>query len=349
MKGIERNRPVIAVAIVLLGVACFFAVPTAAAADDLGSVLRQSVGWVGRWLRRAPVKPATAPAVVPAGMVFVAGGRFHMGDAFGEGAADERPVRECVVASFFMDRTEVSLALWNRVSTWSDVRGYDLVFAGATGVASNHPVHYVSWYDCVKWCNARSELEGLTPCYTVGGETYKVGEGEPVSNHAADGYRLPSEMEWEYAARGGTTGRRFPWDGADDIEHERANFRAGESPDHVGGTPQGYHPRYNDGTMPYTSPVGAFAPNGYGLHDMAGNVWEWCWDWYDSGAYAVAEARSWGPPTGKTRVLRGGSWYDPAFKCRVTSRNSLNPRGSGSDLGFRTVRPLPQRNESVGE
>ncbi len=94
--------------------------------------------------------------------------------------------------------------------------------------------------------------------------------------------------------------------------------------------------------MPFTSPVAAFPANGYGLYDMAGNVWEWCWDWYDAAAYASAENLPQGPSFGTLRVLRGGSWYDRADRCRVAGRNSLTPRGSGSDLGFRTVRALPR-------
>ncbi len=254
----------------------------------------------------------------------------------GEGYSDELPVHSVNVSAFYMDKTEVTKALWDEVATWAASNGYDINAAGASGKASNHPVYYVTWYECVKWSNARSQKEGLTPCYTVGGAIYKSGTSTPDCNFSVSGYRLPTEAEWEKAARGGLSGKRFPW--GDVINHSYANYYNGtysyESPQGAG-----YHPTYNDGVYPYTSLVGSFAPNGYGLYDMAGNLWEWCHDWYSSSYYSTSPGSDpQGPASGSYRVLRGGNWNDRARRCRVAYRFNCYPTGGGSISGFRCVR-----------
>jgi formylglycine-generating enzyme required for sulfatase activity len=172
----------------------------------------------------------------------------------------------------------------------------------------------MTWYDAVKWCNARSEKENKTPAYyTDAGllNRYKTGQSAPHVKWNS-GYRSPTEAEWEKAARGGVSGRRFPWSDSDNITHSRANYYVYQS----GGVnyyaydtspTADYHPTFDDGVYPYTSPVGYFAPNGYGLYDMAGNLWEWCWDRY--GPYSSApQTDPIGPTAGSYRVNRGGSW-----------------------------------------
>ena len=130
---------------------------------------------------------------------------------------------------------------------------------------------------------------------------------------------------WEYAARGGATSHRFPWSDSDEIQHARANYWSSSSYYDTSPT-RLYHPDYDDGGVPYTSPVGDFAANGYGVHDMAGNVFEWCYDWYNAGSY---------------RVNRGGSWYFSPAHCRVADRISIAPGSGYDDLGFRLVRAAP--------
>ena len=306
-------------------------------------------GW-GDYLRVPVSSPITTVQVFDttplSGMALIPAGSFTMGDAFGEGYDDEGPKHSVSVGAFYMDKYLVTKALWDKVKTWSITNGYS--FAGVSGKSASHPVQGVSWYSAVAWCNARSQKEGLTPCYyiDVGLTTaYKVGPVNPYVKWDANGYRLPTEAEWEKAARGGAGGRRFPWADTDNISHSRANYNAANAQPYDLSYPAGYQPAFFvAGELPYTSPAGYFAANGYGLHDMAGNVWEWCWDWYQVDWYSQAAAKQTDTrgPTGPLgwRVQRGGSWSDYAFFSRTSYRGYYYPTyGDGND-GFRCVRGL---------
>jgi len=268
----------------------------------------------GRSSRRAGVTPFGARdhrglrVCLSAGddMAYIPAGNFDMGDTSNGGMSDERPVHSVYVSAFYMGKYEVTKELWDEVYNWALEHGYSFDNPGQ-GKASNHPVHSVSWYDIVKWCNARSEKEGLTPSYMVDGDIYHTGQRDPDCNWNVVGYRLPTEAEWEKACRGGQSGLRFPW--GDLITHSNANYYSTTNFLHDISSTLEYHPDYNDGISPYTSPVGSFEPNGYGLYDMVGNVWNMCWDWYDADYYATAPSSDpRGPAMGLNRVTRGGAW-----------------------------------------
>ena len=281
--------------------------------------------------------PPTEFALIPAG-------DFLMGDQSDPkvGSSNELPVHSVDVSEFSMAKHEVTKFLWDEVRGWALAHGYTDLPAGE-GKAPTHPVHSIRWYAMVKWCNARSEKEGHTPCYTVAGAVYRTGDEAAVEcNWSTNGYRLPTEAEWEKAARGGAVGQNFPW--GDTINHGNANYLANSSAyayDTSGYTSYTYHPYFNDGTMPYTSPVGAFAANGYGLYGMVGNLGEWCWDWYQDDYYASPPP--WSDPHGPAaaadaRMARGGAWDYPAGNCRVAARMPNGPGGRNDIIGFRLAR-----------
>ncbi|WP_327676235.1 formylglycine-generating enzyme family protein [Kitasatospora sp. NBC_00458] len=181
------------------------------------------------------------------------------------------------------------------------------------------PAVEVSWWDAVRYCNARSALEGLAPAYRIGGGPAEDcdggggggdgdggadGRGPAIGwDTAADGYRLPTEAEWEHACRAGTTGPRYGL--LDEIAWHRGN--SGERAHEVGGR----------------------RPNPWGFHDLLGNVWEWCWDQYDPAVY------------GSYRVLRGGGWFDEHWSCRASVRRRSHPTLRLDDVGFRVARSGP--------
>ncbi len=229
------------------------------------------------------------------------------------GRADEKPVHSVQVNAFFIAETEVTWGEWRSVLDWAKSHGYEI--SEGKGTSDKHPVTDVSWYDSVKWCNAKSEKEGLRACYQVNGGVYRKGEAGTVRcDWNANGYRLPTEAEWEKAARGGLAGKKYPH--GDSLEKKDANF-------HGSGTVE----------------VGRYAPNGYGLRDMAGNVWEWCWDRY--GVYSLgggaALMNPQGPEQGSYRVIRGGNWNGSAESCAVAARNRLNPEYRYYNRGFRVA------------
>ncbi len=315
--------------------------------NDRHIVWNAGTDWPGQFNNQCRVRIVaddhTAPPA-PNGMAYIPGGAFQMGDAFNEGEIDELPVHTVFISAFFMDKNLVGRELWTEVRTWGEANaGYGFGNAGSfKGV--NHPVHTINWFDAAKWCNARSEREGLTPCYYTDPAltaVWRTGTTAPYVKWNANGYRLPTDAEWEKAARGGLNGKRFPW--GDTITHSQANYTSSASYAYDISPTRGYHPTWGTGSQPYTSPAGAFPANAYGLHDMAGNLWQWCWDWFDQNWYANSQAiqdNTRGPAGGSGRVLRGGGWYYYASSARCAYRNYDYPGNAGSVIGFRCVRGL---------
>jgi formylglycine-generating enzyme required for sulfatase activity len=319
-----------------------FTVPAVTTSGALGSGIATGTGkvitwnagvdWNGRPSSQLRFKVVADDLQVP-GFALIPAGVFTMGRTSGDTDSNAPPVN-VTVSQFYLGKNEVTKAEWDVVRTWAVANSYTDLATGA-GKASNHPVQTVSWWDVIKWCNAKSQKEGLTPCYTVSGSVMKTGRTAPEMNWTANGYRLPTEAEWEKAARGGVSGKRFP-SGTDTISHSQANYNA--STFYSYDASNNYHPTYNDGNTPYTSPVGSFAANGYGLHDMAGNVWEWCWDWYGASTYVNGATDPRGAVSGTARVIRGGSWYVSAILCRAAYRDYGPPSHLNDGFGFRVAR-----------
>jgi formylglycine-generating enzyme required for sulfatase activity len=299
----------------------------------------------------------------PEDMVYIPAGSFVMGNAtnvFSEGSSSEEPQHTVYVSAFYMDKYEVSNEKMREVMQWAYDNGRITVSAGGvTNAGGNqqellelddsdcqigfsggtftvdtgkgdYPCVEVTWYGACAYCNYKSEKEGLTPCYDL---------SDWSCNFSVNGYRLPTEAEWEKAARGGVANRRFPWGDSDNISHSRANYYAYDYPYDDSYPPSGYHPDYDDGGYPYTCLVDTFSANGYGLYNMAGNVWEWCHDRYSSSYYSSSPGTDpQGPVTGSSRVLRGGGWNNVASYCRVANRSYNFPYSSNYYGGFRCVR-----------
>jgi formylglycine-generating enzyme required for sulfatase activity len=257
----------------------------------------------------------------PEGMVWIPGGAFQMGDAFNEGDNDEKPVHTVTVNGFWMGKYEVTNAQYRKFNPGHSSGSYE-----GHDLNGRQPVVAVSWWDAIKYCNWRSGQEGLERCYN---------ESTGSCDFSKKGYRLPTEAEWECAARGGLEGKRYVWGdgspppGVANVADETAKAQW---------SGWAIFEDYEDGYA-VAAPVGSFSPNAYGLYDMAGNVWEWCNDWYAEDYYSRGvSSNPTGPASGSYRVFRGGSWLNNPDLLRCAGRLRDTPDIAWSGLGFRVAR-----------
>jgi formylglycine-generating enzyme required for sulfatase activity len=265
---------------------------------------------------------------VPDNLVLVQGGAFKntKSNYYGKGVA---------VSTFYIGRYDVTQEEWVEVMGNNPSK-----FKG-----DNLPVEMVSWYDSVEYCNKRSIKEGLKPYYNIDKDAKdpsnrpdpKFGDLDTIKwtvtiNPGANGYRLPTEAEWEYAASGGQLSRSYTYSGSDEVD-EVAWYWRNSGDMKLAGFWSWPSIEQNHGK---TRPVGGKKPNELGLYDMSGNVRQWCWDWHGDLETNVTDPK--GSQSGFRRVWKGGGWMGAEFCCEPAYRSSLAANGKGPDQGFRVVR-----------
>ena len=244
----------------------------------------------------------TASATRIEGMVFVKGGCFQMGDTFGEGDEDERPIHEVCLDDFYIGRYEVTQEEWKKVFSYNPLKFNN---------CGDCPVERLSWNDTQEFIKALNAKTGRK-------------------------YSLPTEAQWEYAARERGRKVRFAT-GKDTISPDEANFDSNKEFKEAYSSSGKYRGK--------TMPVGSFPPNSLGLYDMSGNALEWVNDWYGEDYYGLSSRNNpKGPSSGSYRVLRGGAWFKRAKYVRASSRNRFSPSRRPEYLGFRLVLESPSKD-----
>ena len=262
---------------------------------------------------------------VPKGFVLIPEGTFQMGTNSG-GREVDKPVHEVTITKpFYMGKYEVTQSEYEKYCSYRNKFP-----SSEFGSGKNYPVYNVNWYDALMYCNKRSIAEGLIPCYSINGitdtatwETAIKTRHEVECNWNANGYRLPTEAEWEYAARAGDGSLKFLTCSGTNSEYDLDNYAW-----------------YRDNSDSRTHEVGQKKPNAFGLYDMSGNVVEWCWNYMNIPYNESMEGGD--DPTGVSegygRVARGGDFISEYSSCAVSTRGSMDPHNSARSLGFRVVR-----------
>lgn len=288
------------------------------------------------------------PFGCPSKMIFVEGGKFDMGctpeqhqamidDGLLEGcqtnwAKDELPVHEVALRQFYIGKYEVTQG------QWASVMPHDTLPFNV-GAGSNFPVYQVSWYDAITFCNRLSIKEGFTPCY-YSDPSFETVFDSLVGRHKvylnvywntnAEGYRLPLEAEWEYAARGGQKSQQYAYAGSNTLDDVAI---------------------YNqNNALSGGNPVGTKQPNELGIYDLSGNEWEWVWDWHMEEYYQDAPpCQPIGPKWSEFKACRGGNWRNRAAYSRVSNRIGIYPGIRTYNIGFRIARGKMQEGHCMGD
>ncbi len=276
--------------------------------------------------------------------VVVRGGRFAMGDTRGDrhGWDVERPAHEVTLDyAFVMAAVPVTFEAYDHYCAacgMPRVDDLDPRVGYRTGRGAK-PVYGITWFDAVRYGNWRSGRDGLPAAYDAGGALLDASGVPTTDPSGVAGWRLPTEAEWEYAARGGDSVNGDPrYAGGDDLE-DVGWFWRNSGTRRLRGREAAWHPSKVLANHGMPREVALKAPNALGLYDLSGNVWEWCHDWF--GLYAAGPLRNpVGPPVGAQRVLRGGSWLFHARVCRVAYRNHGSPGSPMLSPGFRLVRTV---------
>ncbi|MFT5684949.1 MAG: formylglycine-generating enzyme required for sulfatase activity/serine/threonine protein kinase [Myxococcota bacterium] len=293
----------------------------------------------GLWASMTSVLRREVPEPLQYPMAWIPPGTFMMGSPEGEeGRRDNETQHEVeLTRGFWMGRVPVTQRVWEMVMGANPADGKS--YRGVSVAGADRPVVHLSWFDAVVFCNALSRREGLDEAYWIG--EGKKPEVQWLRN--ASGFRLPTEAEWEYAARAGSTGRF--WSGDSEADLSRVGWylgNTGRQPLEIGWERfknlKAFQKHFDD-VLPEPRGVGQKSPNPWGLHDVHGLIWEWCWDFYDEYPANVS-VDPLGASTGSNRVSRGGSWFSFPAGVRVANRNWFTPAGSLRNLGLRLVRSL---------
>ncbi len=280
-------------------------------------------GFKEYWASSLAAKSNFVVTITPTQMVYVMGGTYLMGDTYGEGSSHELPVHSVTLSPYYLGKYEVTQAEWAEIMGSNPATG--------EGLGNNYPAFNISSYAALVYCNLRSMSEGLDPCYVIMGSANPSAWGPIPSlyNHQwsafvycywdNNGYRLPSEAEWEYAARGASNQPDYRFSGSNNVNE--VAWYMGTS------------------TTDGPSPVGTKNANALGIYDMSGNLWEWIWDGYDDEYYSISPQDNPPGPTGDgTRIVRGGAWSYGVGECRVSCRGFTYPHLVDRGVGFRVCR-----------
>ncbi|WP_264550370.1 formylglycine-generating enzyme family protein [Flavobacterium sp. N2820] len=245
-------------------------------------------------------------------LIQVKGGTFKMGSKNSDTSAelDEQKEHSVTLNTFEISKFEVTVWEWKQFIKANKMK---MPIKPSWGWQDNYPINGITWNEAIAYCNWLSTKEKLQPCYSKKGPNF-------VCNFKANGYRLPTEAEWEFAAKGGTNSKGFRYSGSDKLE-DVAWYKV------------------NSNGQPHT--VGTKLPNELGIYDMSGNVWEWCWDWYNKDFYKLEKGDNpKGPEMGERRTVRGGSWDSKSNYVRPANRISTIPSKTHEFYGFRIARTI---------